>query len=91
MPPAGRIVVIRLPDRPRSVKRVVATEATGADGARIRVEGDNPLASADSRQLGWLPTSFLDGTVLARIWPRPRLLVRPASAGTGNRIENGPP
>jgi nickel-type superoxide dismutase maturation protease len=66
-PSVGRIVVVSLPDRPLSVKRLTAVEGE----SRIWVEGDNEFASTDSRQLGWLPATFLDGVVLARLWPRP--------------------
>ena len=69
-PPIGRIVVVSLPDRPRSVKRLVASD----DGGRLWVEGDNEFGSTDSRQLGWLASSQLDGVVIGRVWPprRPR-------------------
>jgi hypothetical protein len=73
-PTVGRIVVVRLPDRPVSVKRLTAVDDDGGAGVRIRVEGDNDFASTDSRQLGWLSATFLDGVVVARIWPRPRRL-----------------
>jgi nickel-type superoxide dismutase maturation protease len=71
-PAVGRIVVVTLPDRPLSVKRLVAAD----DGGRIWVEGDNEFASTDSRQLGWVSSSFLVGTVLGRLWPKPRKLGR---------------
>ena len=67
-PAIGTLVVVELPDRPLSVKRLVDVEPDG----RIRVEGDNPLASTDSRQLGALPLASLRGRVLLRMWPRPR-------------------
>jgi nickel-type superoxide dismutase maturation protease len=70
-PSIGRIVLVNLPGRPLSVKRLTEVDD---NGDRIRVEGDNEFASTDSRQLGWLLTSCIDGIVLARIWPRPRLL-----------------
>jgi phage repressor protein C with HTH and peptisase S24 domain len=70
-PSIGRIVIVNLPGRPLSVKRL--TEVDGG-GDRIRVEGDNEFASTDSRQLGWLMATSLDGIVLARFWPRPRRL-----------------
>jgi signal peptidase I len=69
-PSVARIVVVALPDRPLSVKRLVAVEADG----RLRVEGDNPFGSTDSRDFGGLPASALCGVALARIWPRPRWL-----------------
>jgi nickel-type superoxide dismutase maturation protease len=68
MPRIGRIVLVRLPDRPLAVKRLTAVEDTGL----IRVEGDNEWGSTDSRQLGSLSATFLDGAVLGRLWPRPR-------------------
>jgi hypothetical protein len=64
-PPIGRIVLVSLPDRPLSVKRLVAVEPDG----RIRVEGDNEFASTDSRSLGPLPADALRGVVLLRLWP----------------------
>ena len=67
---AGRVVLVELPDRPLSVKRLVAIEADG----RIRVEGDNEFGSTDSRTLGPLPQGAITGVVLARIWPAPRLI-----------------
>jgi hypothetical protein len=56
-------VLVQLPDRPLSVKRLVGIEPDG----RIRVEGDNPLGSTDSRQLGPLPATALRGVVLRRL------------------------
>jgi nickel-type superoxide dismutase maturation protease len=69
-PKVGRIVVVELPDRPLSVKRLVAVDADGS----VRVEGDNEYASTDSRQLGLLASSCLAGVVMGRVWPRPRPL-----------------
>jgi nickel-type superoxide dismutase maturation protease len=71
-PSIGTIVLVELPDRPLSVKRLVAVEPDG----RIRVEGDNEFASTDSRSLGSLPASALRGIAVARLWPRPRVLSR---------------
>jgi nickel-type superoxide dismutase maturation protease len=65
--PLGRVVVVQLPDRPLSVKRLVAVDPDG----RIRVEGDNEFGSTDSRTLGSLPADSLRGIVLCRLWPRP--------------------
>jgi signal peptidase I len=62
-PAVGTVVLVQLPDRPLSVKRLVAVEGDG----RIRVEGDNPFGSTDSRQLGALPASALRGVVLRRL------------------------
>ena len=43
-----RSSLVELPDRPLSVKRLVAVEPDG----RLRVEGDNEFGSTDSRELG---------------------------------------
>jgi nickel-type superoxide dismutase maturation protease len=66
-PAVGTVVLVQLPDRPLSVKRLTAVEPDG----RIRVEGDNPLGSTDSRQLGPLPPSALRGVVLRRLSAAP--------------------
>jgi hypothetical protein len=68
--PIGRVVLGELPDRPLSVKRLVTV---GNDG-RIDVEGDNEFGSTDSRALGPVDAAAVKGIVLARVWPRPRLL-----------------
>jgi hypothetical protein len=62
-PGIGTVVLVQLPDRPLSVKRLVGIEPDG----RIRVEGDNSLGSTDSRQLGPLPATALRGVVLRRL------------------------
>jgi hypothetical protein len=62
-PRIGAVVLVQLPDRPLSVKRLVAVEDDGS----IRVEGDNSFGSTDSRQLGALPASALRGVVLRRV------------------------
>jgi nickel-type superoxide dismutase maturation protease len=62
-PALGPIVLVALPDRGLAVKRLVGVELDG----RIRVEGDNPLGSTDSRQLGPLPRDAVRGRVLRRI------------------------
>jgi hypothetical protein len=66
-PRIGRVVLVELPDRPLSVKRLATVEPDG----RIRVEGDNEFGSTDSRSLGALPATALVGVVLVRLWPRP--------------------
>ncbi|HWC33658.1 MAG TPA: S24/S26 family peptidase [Mycobacteriales bacterium] len=68
--PVGRVVLVELPDRPLSVKRLVALEADGS----VRVEGDNEFGSTDSRTLGPQPAGAVRGVVLARLWPSPRIL-----------------
>jgi nickel-type superoxide dismutase maturation protease len=66
-PAAGAVVLVRLPDRPLSVKRVVAQRPDGD----LWLEGDNPGGSTDSRQLGWIASTNLAGRVLVRLWPSP--------------------
>lgn len=63
----GELVVVALPDGVLAVKRLTRVEPDG----RVRVEGDNPLASTDSRTLGALPAEAVRGRVLLRTWPRP--------------------
>jgi nickel-type superoxide dismutase maturation protease len=65
-PRSGDVVVVRLPDRPLSVKRVVRAEVGG-----LWLEGDNALASTDSRELGAVPADGVVGRVLLRLWPHP--------------------
>jgi nickel-type superoxide dismutase maturation protease len=67
LPRAGRIVLVALPERPLSVKRLVARNPDGS----VLVAGDNPLASTDSRQLGALPGDAVRGVVVCRL-PRRR-------------------
>ena len=65
----GDVVVLERPDRPGLliVKRVVRREAQA-----WWVEGDNPVASDDSRLFGPVPDRFVLARVTARYWPRPR-------------------
>ena len=69
-PRAGDVVVVRLPDRPLSVKRVVRVEAAGD----LWLEGDNAFGSTDSRDLGAIVPDAVAGRVLLRLWPRPGLI-----------------
>jgi len=46
----------------RLIKRLIRIDASG-----LWLEGDNPDASTDSRQLGPLPVNLLIGVVVARI------------------------
>jgi len=66
----GALVVVRLPDGPLAVKRLVRI----VDEAGLWVEGDNPFGSTDSRTVGPLPATALVGVAIARICPNPRLL-----------------
>ena len=67
-PGPGRLVVVRWPGRPLSVKRA----AFVSDGAWW-VERDNPAEGVDSWQAGPVPPADILGVVLFRIWPLVRL------------------
>jgi nickel-type superoxide dismutase maturation protease len=54
------------------VKRVAGVEARGG----VRLLGDNPAASTDSRTLGAFPPALLLGRVRWRYWPPPVGAVR---------------
>lgn len=61
-PKVGSIVMISH-DGVEKIKRVARLEAT-----RIYVLGDNPVASTDSRQFGWLGLECVEATL---VLPRP--------------------
>lgn len=67
----GDVVVVEQPDRPGFllVKRAVRRTPDG-----WWVEGDNAAASDDSRAFGAVPDTHVRARVVARYWPRPRLL-----------------
>lgn len=75
LPGPGAIVVARRPDRPAIgvIKRVAGREADG----RLRLAGDNPAASTDSRHFGPVAPSAVEALIWLRYWPprRARLLV----------------
>jgi nickel-type superoxide dismutase maturation protease len=62
-PQVGRIVVIELPDRPLSIKRIASVNSDGS----IEITGDNPYGSTDSRELGAVAASSIRGVVLFRL------------------------
>lgn len=68
VPQTGDVVVVTWVTRPHqlSIKRVSRPNGTG-----WHVEGDNPGASTDSRDLG---PAQVHGVVVARLWPHPRRL-----------------
>jgi nickel-type superoxide dismutase maturation protease len=78
----GAVVVVALPDRPLSVKRLVRLDAD-----QVWVEGDNPDGSTDSRQLGSLPVDLVRGRALVRLWRRPGL-VRSTHIGPSSRSDH---
>ncbi len=65
----GAIVVVRRPDQGGLlvVKRLREKRTSG-----WIVIGDNPDQSTDSRSFGPIPTSQIEGVVIARYWPRPK-------------------
>ena len=64
MPAPGDVVVTWHPTASgrRLIKRLITIDASG-----LWIEGDNPDASTDSRQLGALPLNLLIGVVVARV------------------------
>ena len=72
-PRPGRAVVVDLPGgRGLGVKRLRRVQPDGS----LWVEGDNALASTDSRQFGAVAPAAVRGVVLLRLWPRPGLVGR---------------
>lgn len=70
-PKRGDLAVVRLPDRPLSVKRVTRRDPDG-----WWVERDNPVEGVDSWLVGAIPPEDVVARVVARVWPvfrRPRL------------------
>jgi hypothetical protein len=78
VPRPGSLVLVRFPGRPLAVKRLLRREPDGG----WWVERDNPDEGVDSWALGAVADGDLPAVVLARLWPRPRLL-RPAARGSG--------
>lgn len=62
----GRVGVVRLPDRPLSVKRLAFRQDDG-----WWVERDSRLEGVDSWQVGAVPESDLLGLVICRLTPSP--------------------
>ena len=70
-----------------AVKRV-----TGRRDGGWWLEGDNPAASTDSRQVGAVSDRDVVARVLMRYWPRPALLgARRRSSPDGLRHGKAPP
>lgn len=74
-PIPGEVVIVQHPQQPelRMVKRVVSIEPnpslleeSSSASLYYWIEGDNPLASTDSRSFGAVPLSCILGTVTVR-------------------------
>jgi len=63
-PRVGALAVVRLPDRPVSVKRVTRREHDG-----WWVERDNPVEGVDSWLVGAIPDDDVVAVVVCRVWP----------------------
>ena len=63
---AGAIAVVRLPDRPLSIKRLAFREPDG-----WWVERDNPAVGVDSWAVGTVADDDLVGVALLRLAPSP--------------------
>jgi phage repressor protein C with HTH and peptisase S24 domain len=75
----GDLVLVRWPERPVAVKRVVHREPSG-----WWVERDNPREGVDSWLLGAIPDHDVLAVVVRRIWPpRPNPHRRRARATRG--------
>jgi hypothetical protein len=68
------IVLARLADGTLSVKRATERRTTSTGRSAWWLASDNPAAGVDSRHRGPVPDDDVLGVVLARVWPRPRLL-----------------
>jgi phage repressor protein C with HTH and peptisase S24 domain len=69
LPRTGEVVVARLADGTVAVKR--AAEQRPGGWWLLSV---NPAEGVDSRHRGVVPERDVVGVVLARLWPRPRLM-----------------
>jgi hypothetical protein len=80
-PQAGRVVVVRLPDRPAlSVKRIGWSDPGG-----WWIERDNPAEGVDSWQVGPVTSEAVVAVALIRVWPKPRLFTRSRGGRPGGR------
>ncbi len=66
-PRPGHLVVLRDPRQPERLLVKRCTAIDGSDG--VRVEGDNPVHSTDSRHFGPVPTDLVLGRPLYRYAP----------------------
>ncbi len=77
-PRVGAIVVARFPGKLVVVKRAAGRRALPDGTPGWWLLSDNEAEGIDSRHRGAIAEDDLIGVVLARVWPRPRLL-----AGSG--------
>jgi len=85
-PRPGEVVLIEAahPGSPTIVKRVaVSPDGDAHDKRKLWVLGDNPVSSADSRQIGWIPLERIVGRVAFLYWP-PVRAGQPPSERTGS-------
>jgi signal peptidase I len=72
----GTLVVVRLPDRPLSVKRAERRVVGGWWVVR-----DNPAEGVDSWTVGAIPDADIVAAVVARLWPLARRAKRARDVG----------
>jgi hypothetical protein len=83
----GALAVVRLPQRPLSIKRLTFRDAQG-----WWAERDNPTEGVDSWLLGAVADDDVLAVAVARIWPQPRLLpAAPPSRQPSRRPPRQPP
>jgi hypothetical protein len=70
----GRLVLARFPDGTLAVKRAVEQRATRLGEPAWWLLSDAPEVGVDSRHRGPVRQGDVVAVVLARVWPRPRLL-----------------
>ncbi len=70
----GRLVLARFADGTLTVKRAVRRHTTRAGEPAWWVVSDDPASGVDSRHRGPVSQSDVLAVVVARLWPRPRLL-----------------
>jgi len=63
-PRPGTVAIVRVPDRPVAVKRLMSRLDDG-----WWVSRDNPTMGADSGQFGTIPDEDVLARVLVRVWP----------------------
>ena len=78
-PRPGRLAVVRLPERPVAVKRLVSRLDDG-----WWVERDNPQLGVDSGQVGTIPDEDVLACVVLRVWPLRRRRGRTGRPGAAS-------